>query len=379
MKSLSRRRILLGLAASVAMLAIACTSATGQVPNDESGEITSADPNVVTQLEQSVTDSPETPLSVSEIVRKLRPSVVRVEAESITLDASGRSSHGVGTGVIIDSEGHIVTNNHVVVDEDGNDSRISVTLADGRTLVAEMVGRDPATDLAVLKIDVHGLQPVTFGQASNLEVGADVVAIGHALGLAGEPTVTRGVVSAKDRAIRAGQYSISGAIQTDASINPGNSGGPLVDVFGQVIGINTAVITGTSNIGLAISIDLVRPVVEELLAFGSVERSFLGVSLVDITPGSAANFDLPTTTGAAVTSIEPGSPADLAGLQSEDIIIRLAGKPIANSGDVLQVLSAYDSGTTLVITFYRDDELRQADVTLGVREQQPSFEAAGGR
>ncbi len=312
---------------------------------------------------------------MSETVRKLRPSVVRVEAESITLDASGRSSRGVGTGVIIDSEGHIVTNNHVVVDEDGNDSRISVTLADGRTLAAEIVGRDPATDLAVLKIDGQGFQPVIFGQASNLEVGADVVAIGHALGLAGEPTVTRGIVSAKDRAIRAGQYSISGAIQTDASINPGNSGGPLVDVFGQVVGINTAVIKETSNIGLAISIDLVKSVVEELLVFGSVERSFLGVSLVDVTPDVAANLDLPTTTGAAFTSIEPGSPADSAGLQPEDIIIRLSDKPVANSGDVLQVLSAaYDSGTTLVITFYRDDELRQADVTLGVREQQPSQE-----
>ena len=164
------------------------------------------------------------------------------------------------------------------------------------------------------------------------------------------------------------------AIQTDASINPGNSGGPLVDVFGQVVGINTAVIKETSNIGLAISIDLVKSVVEELLVFGSVERSFLGVSLVDVTPDVAANLDLPTTTGAAVTSIEPGSPADSAGLQPEDIIIRLSDKPVANSGDVLQVLSAYDSGTTLVITFYRDDELRQADVTLGVREQQPSQE-----
>lgn len=374
MKSLSPRRALLGLIATVALFAIACASATGQVSNDESGEITSAEASAATRLEQSVTDSPKTQLSVSETVRKLRPSVVRVEAESITLDASGRSSRGVGTGVIIDSEGHIVTNNHVVVDEDGNDSRISVTLADGRTLAAEIVGRDPATDLAVLKIDGQGFQPVIFGQASNLEVGADVVAIGHALGLAGEPTVTRGIVSAKDRAIRAGQYSISGAIQTDASINPGNSGGPLVDVFGQVVGINTAVIKETSNIGLAISIDLVKSVVEELLVFGSVERSFLGVSLVDVTPDVAANLDLPTTTGAAVTSIEPGSPADSAGLQPEDIIIRLSDKPVANSGDVLQVLSAYDSGTTLVITFYRDDELRQADVTLGVREQQPSQE-----
>ena len=375
MKSLSPRRALLGLIATVALFAIACASVTGQVSNDESGEITSAEASAATRLEQSVTDSPKTQLSVSETVRKLRPSVVRVEAESITLDASGRSSRGVGTGVIIDSEGHIVTNNHVVVDEDGNDSRISVTLADGRTLAAEIVGRDPATDLAVLKIDGQGFQPVIFGQASNLEVGADVVAIGHALGLAGEPTVTRGIVSAKDRAIRAGQYSISGAIQTDASINPGNSGGPLVDVFGQVVGINTAVIKETSNIGLAISIDLVKSVVEELLVFGSVERSFLGVSLVDVTPDVAANLDLPTTTGAAFTSIEPGSPADSAGLQPEDIIIRLSDKPVANSGDVLQVLSAaYDSGTTLVITFYRDDELRQADVTLGVREQQPSQE-----
>ncbi len=346
-----------GLTASAALLAISCGG------DDVAPSATAADPSPTSVVESRLPPAPSVAtasgaaLSTSEIVRRLRPSVVRIDTETT-------SGGGTGTGVIIDSEGHIVTNNHVIVADDGSVGRVTVTLADGSSHTARVVGRDPATDLAVLKIDAPGLTPAALGSSSSLEVGADVIAIGHALGLAGEPTVTRGVVSAKNRAIQQASYSIPRAIQTDASINPGNSGGPLVDVFGSVVGINTAAIVSASNIGFAISIDVAKPIIQELLASGKVQRAFLGVSVADITPGIAASFDLPTKTGAAIMEIVPGSPAAAAGLQERDIVVAISGKPITNSGDFLEVLSTYEAGATLTIEFYRDDDLRETTVTL---------------
>jgi S1-C subfamily serine protease len=198
-------------------------------------------------------------------------------------------------------------------------------------------------------------------------VGEEVVAIGHALDLPGGPTVTRGVVSAKGRVIQETPYSIVDAIQTDASINPGNSGGPLVNRYAEVVGINTAVIAQAQNIGFSISIDLAKPLVQEIIENGFVSRGFLGINTVDVTPSVAASFELPVDSGVGVAGVERGSPADSAGLGVNDIIVRLGDRAIANSGDLLQALTRFRAGDTVAIAFYRDGELREEEVTLAAR------------
>ena len=185
--------------------------------------------------------------SAVDVVKELGPSVVHILSEAATLDVFGQvtPTKGVGTGFVLDREGHIVTNNHVVTIDSGEPAQnITVTLSDGRQFQARIVGRDAPTDLAVLKIDADGLTPVELGSSAGLQVGESVVAIGNALDLPGGPTVTQGVVSAKGRLIQESDVTIPDAIQTDASINPGNSGGPLVNMRGQVVGITTAVIRG---------------------------------------------------------------------------------------------------------------------------------------
>jgi S1-C subfamily serine protease len=244
---------------------------------------------------------------------------------------------------------------------------ITVTLSDGRTARASVVGADPATDLAVIDIDLDGLTPADLGDVSTLSVGAEVVAMGFALGLEGDPTVTRGVISAKGRTIQEDTISINGAIQTDAGINPGNSGGPLVDDNGRVIGINTAIISGAQSIGFAISIDLAKPIIQELLANGRVDRGFLGVQFTDITPSLASNLDLPSDVGVGLVDVQPGSPAADGGLQRNDIIIRLADTDIRNSGDLVEALRRYREGEEVLVHFYRDGEEEEALVILGAR------------
>jgi serine protease Do len=227
------------LAALVATIAVACGGNGGGAAVDTPvPEATQPTPT------EAPTPLPGARLSTVEIARRLRPSVVQVLTERATRNVFGQlvPSQGIGTGLIIDSAGHIVTNDHVVRIGADLADQITVTLADGRALPAEVVGADPQTDLAVLLIDADGLTPAELGDASALQVGADVVAMGFALGLAGDPSVTRGVVSAKNRTIQEQSVSINDAIQTDASINPGNSGGPLVDDRGRVVGINTAII-----------------------------------------------------------------------------------------------------------------------------------------
>jgi S1-C subfamily serine protease len=299
----------------------------------------------------------------------LRPSVVHVLSEAATLDVFGQvtPTRGVGTGFIIDEEGHIVTNNHVItIDSDQPAQKITVTLDDGRQFAARIVGRDTPTDLAVLQIDADGLTPVRLGSSQALQVGEDVLAIGNALDLAGGPTVTRGVVSAKGRLIQEGAVTIPDAIQTDASINPGNSGGPLVNRQGEVVGITTAVIRGQAEgIGLAISIDGARPIVEELIAAGRVDRGLLGVTIVEVTPALAESFNLGVDHGLGLREVQAGSPAEKGGLRAGDVIVEMAGKEINNSGDLFRALTEHRAGETVTVRFYRGGELTSAQVTLG--------------
>src|SRR2546428_7993627 len=234
--------------------------------------------------------------ATADLVTPLRSSVVHIKSETATLDVFGQlvPSAGVGTGFIIDDKGHIVTNNHVVSTDSGDPARdITVTLDDGSEHSAKIAGRDPPTDVAVLQIDGGNLKPATLGDSSKLEVGDDVIAIGNALNLPGGPTVTKGVVSALGRLIQESNVTIPDAIQTDAAINPGNSGGPLVDERGRVVGITTAVIRGNAEgIGLAISINSARPIIQEIISSGRVKRGVLGITIVEITPALAQQFDL---------------------------------------------------------------------------------------
>jgi S1-C subfamily serine protease len=301
--------------------------------------------------------------------------VVRVQTEGATLDALGRivPRSGVGTGVIIDEEGHVITNNHVIrIDGSPNGEiarQIIVSLDDQRTYGARVIGTDPPTDLAVLKIEAVDLVPARLGRSGDLLVGDDVVAIGFALDLEGGPTVTRGVVSAKGRSIQEDLFSIPDAIQTDAGINPGNSGGPLVNVFGEVVGINTAIIAGAQNIGFAISFDLARPIVEELLQTGRVERGFLGVNIVDVTPALNAAEDLGVDEGVAIAGVGDGSAADRAGLRPRDVIVRIGDREVRNSGELLRALTVFRAGDRVTVDFVRDGERQQTEAVLDERPQ----------
>ena len=348
---------------SLAIVAAACGGDSGESSATGTATMASPTPQV------GNTPDDEKALYASDVVKVLTPSVVHILSEAASLDVFGQvtPTRGVGTGFIIDEEGHIVTNNHVItVDGDEPAQQITVTLSDGRQFQARIVGRDPPNDLAVLQIDADGLTPVELGSSEALQVGDDVLAIGNALDLPGGPTVTKGVVSAKGRLIQQDGITIPDVIQTDASINPGNSGGPLVNRFGQVVGITTAVIRGDAEgIGLVISIDSARPIVEELIEEGQVERGFLGVTITEITPSLAESFDLAVDRGIGLREVSDGGPADEAGLQPGDIIVELGGEEIGNSGDLFKVLTENLAGDTVTVEFYRDGSLESTEITLG--------------
>ncbi len=352
---------------SAFMLALALVTADCGGGSGESSATATATTPSPTPQEQRPPDDGEA-LYAPDIVEALTPSVVHILSEAATLDVFGQvmPTRGVGTGFIIDEEGHIVTNNHVITVDGGEPAeRITVTLSDGRQFQASIVGRDPPNDLAVLQIDADGLAPVELGSSEALQVGDDVLAIGNALDLPGGPTVTKGVVSAKGRFIQQAGITISDVIQTDASINPGNSGGPLVNRFGQVVGITTAVIRGDAEgIGLVISIDNARPIVEELIEEGRVERGLLGVTITEITPSLAESFDLAVDRGIGLRLVSGGGAADEAGLQPGDIIVELGGEEISNSGDLFKVLAENRAGDTVSVEFYRDGSLQSTEVTL---------------
>ncbi len=316
---------------------------------------------------------PEEGLTTIEIAERLAPSIVRVQVGVDYIDVFGRAipQEGVGTGVIIDTAGHIVTNNHVVTAGDGSvaSDQITVTMSDQKTLPATVIGHDQATDLAVIKIESPGLVPAPFADPSTLQVGQEVVAIGFALDLEGDPTVTRGVISAKNRVIEEQPFTIPDAIQTDAGINPGNSGGPLVNAFGEIVGINTAIIRGAQNIGFSISVALVEPTVRELIEKGEIERAYLGIGSADVNATIARNFNLPVEQGIVVTVVGSGTPADVAGLFQNDVIVAFDGTDIENNGQLLAILAERRPGETIAIEYYRGPEKRSTSATLSARPQ----------
>ncbi len=272
-----------------------------------------------------------------DLVKTLTPSVVQVVTEFQAMGTFNRPGPGVGvgTGVILDLEGNILTNNYVIAGAE----RITVTLNNGNSFTARLVGGDAATDTAVIRIKANGLQPAKLGRSSELRVGEQVVGIGHALGLPGGPTVSKGVVSALGRSIDIDpRTTMLDLIQTDAAINPGNSGGPLVNSRSEVIGINTAVIQGSQGIGFAINIDDAKIVVDQLMENGYVDRGVLGISPITLPSVLAFQLGAPVTEGVLVVQVFAGSGADNAGLQAEDIIVQMGEEPIRNTGELSKFL-----------------------------------------
>ena len=263
--------------------------------------------------------------------------------------APRRPTRAGGSGFILNTNGFIVTNNHVVE----NATEIQVKLDDGRELPAKVVGRDAKTDLALLKIDATGLPVIPLGDSTALQVGEPVMAIGNPFGL--EQTVTTGIVSATGRVIGSGPYD--NFIQTDASINPGNSGGPLINARGEVIGINTAIFSrggGSVGIGFAVPASLAKTVITQLADHGKVERGWLGVSIQPLTKDLAANFKRSDTTGALVSTVVEGSPAEKAGLKPGDVIVEFDGKKVAKSTDLPGLVAEVPVGRDVPMTVMRE-------------------------
>src|SRR2546430_616662 len=270
--------------------------------------------------------------------------------------------HGLGSGVIISPDGYIVTNNHVV---DGA-TDIRVTLHDRRILPAKLIGRDKLTDLAVVKVNASDLPSVPWGDSTKLQPGETVLAFGNPLGY--RFTVTRGIVSALNRPNPAADRRAPGQfIQTDAAINPGNSGGPLVDARGQVVGINTFLISqtgGFSGMGFAIPTQIVKPTVDALIRDGKVEHGYMGIGISDVTPDEAKFFNVKTAIGAVVSQVEPDSPAAKAGLKTGDVITELNGKTVNDAGELQVEVGQKQPGTKVDLTVMRDGKSMQFPVTL---------------
>ena len=303
--------------------------------------------------------------SITEVVETVQPAVasIVVGAVGYNIFLQPVPTEQAGSGVIIDPRGYIVTNNHVV---EGATS-ITVSIPDGRSFDATLVGTDPLTDLAVVKIEGSNLPTVDFGDSSRLKVGQWVVAIGNALALEGGPTVTAGVISALGRTIDAGSgWTLYDVIQTDAAINPGNSGGPLINLEGEVIGINTAKISSVdvSGVGFAVSADTARPVVEELITKGYVTRPYLGITVVTVTSAIARNYDLAVSEGAMIYQMSPNTPASDAGLLPGDVIIALDGEKITNADGLILAIRAHNVGDTITITYARGHSQSSTSATL---------------
>jgi serine protease Do len=336
----------------------------------------------------TVMANPSTPQSFAAIAKKMSPMVVNVKVvkkvENVGLDqpeipdGPGRDfferffrglpiphgfpgpqvQKGMGSGVIISPDGYVLTNNHVVEGA----REVTITLSDRKEYKGRIVGTDPQTDLAVLKIDAKESFPAsTLGNSDDLKVGDWVVAIGNPFGL--DRTVTAGIVSAKGRVIGAGPYD--NFIQTDASINPGNSGGPLLNMHGEVVGINTAIVAQGQGIGFAIPVNTVKPLIPQLETKGKVTRGFLGVNVQSITPALAKSLNLPDQQGALVADVNPDTPAAKAGIKRGDVIVAYNGQEVPDSQALPAMVAATPVDQQATVTVLRHGEKVQIPVKVG--------------
>jgi len=344
------------------------------------------------------------PSSFSEVAKAVSPAVVNIRTEKVVKGGGPTFRHfqspfgkedpfhdffekffgdrpqrefkerSLGSGFIIDQAGHIVTNNHVIE----NAEKIKVKLTNGKEFNAEIVGRDPKTDIALVKAKgLEGFETIKLGDSDDVEVGEWVVAIGSPFGL--EHTVTAGIVSAKGRVIGSGPYD--DFIQTDASINPGNSGGPLVNMNGEVVGINTAIVSrsgGNVGIGFAIPANLARGIIEQLQTSGAVTRGWLGVSIQDLTPELADYYGLKDGKGALVGEVFEGDPADKAGIKAKDVIIEVDGKKIEDSRDLSRTIAEVPVGKKLTVKVLREGKERTFRVKIVKRTDEKETLAMKG-
>jgi serine protease Do len=338
-------------------------------------------------------DIPMIPANFSELAEKVRPGVVNIQVAKKIKNINfgfrhfsgapfgeknpfgdffgpfseenpprGFEQRGVGSGFVMSREGYILTNNHVVEDAD----QIKVKLTNGKEYDGKIIGRDPKTDLALIKIKASSdLQPLNLGNSDDLKVGSWVVAVGSPFGL--EQTVTAGIVSAKGRVIGSGPYD--NFIQTDASINPGNSGGPLINMKGEVVGINTAIIASGQGIGFAIPINMAKEVAPQLQEKGHVTRGWLGVSIQEVTPALAKSFDLKEKKGALVAQVVSGSPAEKAGIEQGDVIVEFDGKEVTDSKDLPRIVASTPIGKAVTIKLLRNGKALDRQVKVGEMEE----------
>jgi serine protease Do len=343
------------------------------------------------------------------VANTVTPAVVSIQAETEPKRTAGRSPGNMppgleqffhqfqqpnnmpqessGTGFIVSSDGYILTNNHVVADNGNLADKLTVTLLDHRSFTARVIGRDSTTDVALIKIDAHNLPTVAMGEDSSAHVGQWVLAIGNPLGL--NFTVTSGIVSAKGRQLRGllnpnnqNPYAISDYIQTDAAINPGNSGGPLVNLQGQVIGINSALASGTgyfSGYGFAIPISLARKVMDDLIKYGHVRRAVLGVSIGDVGPADAKVAGMTDIHGAVVagfTTDNGPSPAETAGIQQSDVIVSVDGQYVKDVAALQRMIRNYEPGQTVNLGIMRYGKSLTIPVKLGSPPSNPTATVA---
>jgi S1-C subfamily serine protease len=323
------------------------TAPTGDAPGSSNEPVATA----------PSTNDAEPALNVAEVLKKIQPSVVTIIA--IT-EAGMNPGRATGTGVVITSDGDILTNDHVV---DGADNVSVLFAGDTEPTPATVLAVDVGNDLALIHVDKTGLTPAVFADPDSIDIGDEVVAVGFALDLDGGPTVTRGIVSALNRTIVSGDGALDGLIQTDTAISSGNSGGPLVNTRGQVIGINTAVFQSSSevaanNVGFSISVAEALPVIEELRAQANGQartEGYLGVSVLDRQDGGL---------GAMIAEVSPGSPADLAGMKVDDVVIEADGSPVDGQPALVAAIRDKSPGDTIKIDVLRDGERITLTATL---------------
>jgi serine protease Do len=309
-------------------------------------------------------------LSTQELVAEVAPAVVSIVTETVTYNWFWQAvpQTGAGTGIIVSSDGYIVTNNHVVEGA----QKVTVTLNDGSAFPATIVGTDAQTDLAVVKIDANNLSYLHFLSDSlkQLSVLDPVVAVGNALALPGGPTWTTGVVSNLGRSIEENTgVVLNDIIQTDTAINAGNSGGPLLDMAGQVIGINVAIASNAENIGFAISTDTAIPVVQSIITEGKVARPWLGVSVTTVTSTIQQYYNLSVDTGVLIVSVTSDSPADKAGLRAGDVITEMDNESISTTEELLSAIGAHQIGENVEIVYYHGNVQKVTNAKL---EESPS-------
>ena len=304
-------------------------------------------------------------LDVQTILDGVQESVVTIETSGV---ARGEVFDGAGTGVILSADGLVLTNAHVIEQTQG----IRVRTFDGATFDASLVGSEPASDLAVIHIEgADDLAPATLGTSGDLVVGEPVIAIGNALNLGGQPSVTTGIVSAVNRNIEGPQGRLSDLVQTDAAINPGNSGGPLVDATGSVVGINTAIIADSQNIGFAIAIDSAKPIIDRIQQGGgeiTPDTPRLGVTTVSldtVEPAVKDRLGIEAEHGAFVYDVIPGSGAEAAGIQQGDVIVAVDGDPITVNDDLGAAIGRHEPGDTIEVTIERDGEEQTLEAEIG--------------